>query len=122
MSKAQWIKENLRPGELYAGLILGKAGEPDYHLILLYGEAQGINWKDAHEWAAEAGGELPTRCEQALLYANLKDRFQSAWYWSSEVHASDSVYAWGQAFYDGGQGYSNVDDELRARAVRRLPI
>src|SRR5206468_7723885 len=29
------IQEMLREGESYAGLILGKDGEPDYHLVLL---------------------------------------------------------------------------------------
>lgn len=28
MSKAQWIAENLKKGEQYAGLILGKNGAP----------------------------------------------------------------------------------------------
>ena len=32
-SLEQFIKQNLRPGEIYAGLILGKNNEPDYHLF-----------------------------------------------------------------------------------------
>lgn len=36
-------RPTLNEGEHYAGLILGKDGEADYHLILLPGEANDIN-------------------------------------------------------------------------------
>ena len=116
---------DLNPGEQYAGLIVGKDGEPSYHLVLLPGEAEEITFTDANEWARRRqGGEyeasLPTRREQALLYANCKEQFQSAWYWSSEAHASDAGSAWFQYFDYGGQGYSHQFYQLRARAVRRL--
>ncbi|MBW7901233.1 MAG: DUF1566 domain-containing protein [Rhodocyclaceae bacterium] len=122
MSKAQWIKENLSPGEEYAGLILGKNGEQDYHLILLPGEAEKVTWPKASEWAGKAGGELPTRREQSLLFANLKEHFKAAWYWSCEQLASDAGFAWDQYFLNGGQGDHHESVEGRARAVRRLPI
>ena len=112
----------LRPGERYAGLILGKGGEPGYHLILLDGEAEDVSWDDAKVWATTIGGELPTRREQPLLYANLKEEFQSAWYWSGEQSESYSYDAWGQYFGNGGQDYSRKVSEFRARAVRRLPL
>jgi len=112
----------LKDGEDYAGIILGKEGEISYHLILLPGEAPSINWSDAKGWATGIGGALPDRREQALLYANLKDQFQSAAYWSSEVYASDSDYAWYQIFDDGYQVYDTTNLKLRARAVRRLEI
>ena len=118
---------DLNPGEQYAGLIVGKDGEPSYHLVLLPGEAEEITFTDANEWARRRqGGEyeasLPTRREQALLYANLKEQFQPAWYWSSEEHASDAGYAWSQYFGYGYQDYCLQLSQLRARAVRRLPI
>jgi hypothetical protein len=122
MSKAQWISENLKPGEKYAGIILGKDGAPDHHLILLPGEAESIKWEDAKKWATKAGGELPTRREQSLLHANLKEEFQPRWYWSSEQHASGSGYAWIQDFNDGYQLNYHELHEFRARAVRRLAI
>ena len=115
---------DLYPGEHYAGLIVGKDGEPSYHLVLLPGEAEKVTFAEANEWAGRQGGEyeasLPTRREQALLYANLKEQFQPAWYWSSEARASDAGYAWGQLFYDGSQDDGLQDGQLRARAVRRL--
>ena len=110
----------LNDGEEYAGIILGKDGTPDHHLILLPGEVEEVNWKDAKEFAAKAGGELPTRREQALLYANLKEQYTDNYYWSGEQHAAYSDCAWYQHFDFGGQGYSSKYIKLRARAVRRL--
>jgi hypothetical protein len=112
----------LKDGEHYAGIIVGKEGDASYHLVLLPCEAESINWSDAKSWAAGVDGELPNRREQALLYANLKDQFQGEWYWSCEKHASVSDYAWGQDFDSGNQDYLNTSLKLRARAVRRLPI
>lgn len=122
MSKAKWIKENLKAGEIYAGIILGKDGQPDQHIILLPGQANDINFAAAQKWAAEQGGELPTRREQSLLFANLKECFDERWYWSSEKHASGSACAWVQGFGGGGQHYYGVTGNYRARAVRRLVI
>jgi hypothetical protein len=116
------IEITLQPGEHYAGIIVGKEDEPSHHLILLPGEAESVTWKGSKDWAAEIGGELPTRREQSLLFANLHDQFQSAWYWSCEEHASDSACAWIQDFGSGYQGNDRKGSEFRARAVRRLPI
>jgi hypothetical protein len=115
-------RPTLNAGEVYAGILLGKDGVPDQHIILLPGDAEELDWEAAKAWAAEVGGELPTRREQHLLIANLKEEFESNWYWSSEQHASHSDYAWYQRFSNGGQGYGHKDLELRARAVRRLVI
>lgn len=112
----------LAHGEHYAGLIVGKDGEPSHHLILCAGEKEKSTWQEALDWAKNIGFELPTRREQALLYANLKDQFQEAWYWSSETRASHSDCAWLQDFYCGGQGYDTKLSHYRARAVRRLVI
>ena len=111
----------LGPGERYAGLVLDDAGAPLHHLVLLPGEADGVTWDAAKTWADLGPGELPTRQEQALLYANLKGAFQPEWYWSSEEHASDGSYAWGQGFVNGGQYSDRKSYEGRARAVRRFP-
>lgn len=110
----------LKPGERYAGLLLDEKGEPSHHLILLPGDADDINWTAAQAWAKEQGGELPTRREQSLLFANLKSEFQAAWYWSNEAYSTAS--AWCQDFDFGSQNVSIQGDELRARAVRRLSV
>lgn len=91
----------LKKGEHYAGIILGKDGACGDHVILLPDEAESVTWGQAKAWAKKTGGELPTRREQSLLYTNLKEHFQSAWYWSCEQHAASSGCAWMQYFGDG---------------------
>ena len=111
----------LQAGEIYAGLVLDAAsGGPSHHLILLPGEAVDVTWQQAKDWAASARGELPTRQEQALLYANVKREFQPRWYWSGEQY-SDSG-AWGQSFGNGNQSGGSKSYEGRARAVRTIQL
>lgn len=121
-AKYAFLAELLKAGEEYAGIILGKNGEPDYHLILMPGQATDVSWTKAKEFAAKAGGELPTRREQSLLFANLKEQFDERAYWSCEQHASYSAYAWYQFFIHGNQHNNGTDGKLRARAVRRVAI
>jgi hypothetical protein len=112
----------LMPDEHYAGIIVGKDGERSYHLMLLPGEAESVNWADAKAFAEETGGELPTPREQALLYANLKEHFKESAYWSGAQHAASPASAWSQHFDGGSQSYYHILSKLRARAVRRLKI
>ncbi|HDR9029930.1 TPA: DUF1566 domain-containing protein [Burkholderia vietnamiensis] len=118
--RVEGVTITLAPGERYAGLVLGENGDADYHLILLPGEAEEIEWAEAGEWAEEQGGTLPTRREQSLLFANLKSEFQPAWYWSNQQHESNSGWAWCQGFLDGDQYGDDKSAALRARAVRRF--
>jgi hypothetical protein len=112
----------LQAGEHYAGVILGADGAPSHHLILLPGDTDDVTWAQAKEFAEKAGGNLPTRQEQALLFANLKGQFEERYYWSSEQHASYDDCAWNQVFTNGLQYDYYKSAELRARAVRRLTI
>lgn len=121
-AKQAFLASILKPGEQYAGIILGKDGQPDHHLILLPGQATDVTFQQAQEFAAKAGGELPTRREQSLLYANLKEAFEERWYWSGELHASFSDYARFQDFRNGYQDGTSTSSKCRARAVRRVPI
>ncbi len=114
------VRQALTEGEFYAGLILGKETQPDHHLILLPGEAEEVSWSAAREWAAAAGGELPTRRELALLYANLREQFQRLWYWSCEPQEPRSQLVWGQNFTSGIQTMYGRPFRGRARAVRRM--
>ncbi|OJA66551.1 hypothetical protein BGV71_31710 [Burkholderia ubonensis] len=110
----------LAAGERIAGQILLEDGSLSHYLILLPGDAEDLDWEAAKAWAAERGGELPTRREQSLLFANLKGEFESACYWSGERHESNSGWAWYQYFDDGTQISYRQCVELRARAVRRF--
>ncbi len=121
--KELFLAEHLKPGEHYAGLILGKDGQPDYHLILMAGEpTDDLTWKAAQDWAKRIGGELPTRREQSLLFANLKEHFQHRAYWSCEPYEDGKRYAWAQYFDYGNQCDDRSNYELRACAVRRVPV
>jgi hypothetical protein len=115
MSDYKYVKSTLQDGEHYAGLILGKEGKPDHHLVLLPGEALEVSWSAAREWAREAGGELPTRRELSLLYANLREHFERVWYWSSEPQEPRAQLVWGQNLY--GRPFRG-----RAKAIRRLLV
>src|SRR5690349_4507919 len=59
-------------GERFGGPILNDDGTLSHYVILLPGDAEDLQWDEAKAWAAERGGELPTRREQSLLFANLK--------------------------------------------------
>ena len=117
------IFTQLHAGERYAGIIINSAtGKPTHHLILIPQQPETrLTWDEAIAWAASIGVELPTRQESVLLYANLKPAFESDWYWASEQRGGED-YAWCQ-YFDGGtqDGYHKLS-ELRARAIRRLPI
>lgn len=123
MSKAQFMEENLQPGEIYAGLILGKNGTPDYHLFLRpENPEKTLSWPEAMAWAKSIGYELPTRQDQSLLFANCQPEFENAWYWSSEQYSHYNDCAWLQNFYDCYQSGSHKSNMYRARAVRRVPL
>lgn len=107
-------------GEVYAGILL-QDSKPAHHLVLLPGETKA-KWNEAIAWAKKQGGELPTRKEQALLFANAAEHFQQNWYWSGEQYAGNADCAWGQDFGNGYQDYFHESGVYTARAVRRAPI
>ena len=114
-------KPPLNEGEIHIAALTDANGEL-YHLILLPGDNDDATHAAQIEWAQSIGGDLPTRVEQALLWERARDQFKKDWYWSNETHHSESGWAWYQGFGSGSQpGYGKFR-ELRARAVRRLPI
>ncbi|MDQ1922431.1 DUF1566 domain-containing protein [Massilia pseudoviolaceinigra] len=116
------VKHALPTGEHYAGLILGKDNCRDHHLVLLPDELEEVPWGLARDWALQCGGELPTRRELALLYANLREHFQRMWYWSCETQEPRAHLVWGQNFTSGIQTMYGRPFRGRARAIRRLPV
>ena len=111
----------LAEGETYVGCIGDSLGNL-HHVILLPGDNDGATHEAQLEWAKSIGGDLPTRIEQAMLWANHRDQFKEDWYWSNENHLAEPGWAWYQYFPYGGQLSYPKSSELRARAVRRLPI
>jgi len=112
----------LAEGERHVGVIVSADGVKRHHIILLPGDNSAANWKDQMAWAKNIGGDLPDRCEGALLLATMKDEFKPEAYWLNEQDASVSGYAWSQGFGDGYQFSCIKLSKLRARAVRRLVI
>jgi hypothetical protein len=111
----------LRDGEHYAGAVLDEDGELMHHLVLMAEKPVGrVTWQAAMDWAASVNGVLPTRQEQALLFANCKPHLDADWHWSSQTHETNASYAWYCYFNYGNQGLNAKSYAGCARAVRRL--
>lgn len=108
----------LAEGEVYLCGFVDSNGDVT-HTILLPGDTRAT-WHGALEWAKSIGGDLPTRAEQAVAFAKLRDQFEQAAYWSNEEDTEDPGWAWFQYFSYGSQYYHLPHYELRARAVRRF--
>lgn len=115
---------DIADGEHYAGLSRDHATGAWYHLVLLPGMPEkNLKWQEAIDWAKSVGGELPTRFDSALLYANLRDKLDlDNWHWTATPYAGDERYAWMQTFHRGNQSYGRKGDVYRAVAVRRVPV
>ena len=111
----------LAEGETYIGAIGDQQGNL-HHIILLPKDNDDANWTDQMAWAESLGADLPTRVELGLIWDRARDQLQKEWYWTNEVHHADSSYAWYQSFVNGYQFTNHKSAELRAVAVRRLPI
>jgi len=115
--------------DVFVGITLNAEGTGDIALFLNLdaGDVE-LAWQPALDWAAAisnadhpAGSyDLPTRKEQALLFANAAEHFQAEWYWSNAQ--CSAVYAWFQDFGNGGTYHGHKVNDCRVRAVRRLPI
>ena len=106
-------------GGIYAGLSIHE--NHAVALVLLPGD-EVLPWDAARAWATKQGGTLPSRIDQLVLFQNLKAQFKEAAYWSCAPYAGHASYAWYQDFTNGTQYYDRKGSQLRARAVRRLPI
>ncbi|MBR8380746.1 DUF1566 domain-containing protein [Burkholderia cenocepacia] len=113
----------LAEGEIYVGVVANTAGE-QHHVILLPGDNDDASWQAQLEWAKSIGGDLPTRVEMLFLLENHRDEFEPDAYWTCQPDTDPgySGWAWFQHFLDGYQSSHHQGTELRARAVRRLPI
>ena len=114
-------RPSLADGETYIGIIGNQHGHV-YHLIRLPGDNDDATFTDALKWAKSIGGDLPSRIEQAMLWADRRDQFRKDWYWSNEVGHVNTNYVWYQCFVLGQQDATRKADKIRAIAVRRLVI
>jgi hypothetical protein len=113
----------LKQGEHYAGPVLDADGNVLHHLVLMAELPDGdLAWDDAMAWAESVGGSLPTRQEQALLFANCKPHLQPVWHWSCQQHEENASSAWRCGFYNGYQNYYLKSYEGAARAVRLIHL
>jgi hypothetical protein len=107
-------------GSAYAGVTTDAKGKL-FALVLLADKPAGeLDWQAAKAWAAEVGGELPTRPVAALLFANAKDQFEEEWHWTSEEFSASC--AWSCYFDNGSQSRTHTTYEGCARAVRLIPL
>jgi len=113
----------LDPGEHYAGPVLDENGVVMHHLVLMAQRPTGkLAWQAATDWADSIGGNLPTRQEQALLFANCKTHVKPDWHWSSEIHEDDASFAWYCYFGNGDQDRDRKSYGGTAVAVRRIHV
>jgi len=106
-------------GGTFAGLTTRQDGT-HHAVILLPKHGTNLTWKKALEWAAKQGVELPTRPIASLLFANVKDKLQPGWHWTSEE--DDASCAWFCYFNYGYLGTYRKSYEGSAVAVRLIPL
>lgn len=114
-------------GGIFSGITTLKDGA-HVAVVLLPRNADWVTWKKAAAWAADQGGQLPTRAMAVLLYANCKSHLRPAWHWTADElqddtgDKSDVVYAWHCDFRYGYQTNRQKIAEGAAVAVRLIPI
>lgn len=109
-------------GETFVGIARGVDGADDYPVRVIAVAPEDMNWHEAKKWAESVGGSLPSRSELWLSKANVPELFGTWSYWSGEEYRGNVDCAWCQYFDYGYQGGCHKSLELRAFAVRRLPI
>jgi hypothetical protein len=118
----QTVSANLRDGEVYGGIVLGKNGERDYHLFAQTKFIESATFDEVKKYVEKVGGEGATRRDLALLRVNAPEPFGTKVFWSCEQPAAHSTFAWYQYFVNGNQDYDYKTNMLCGVAVRRLFI
>ena len=108
---------------LDGGTFAGITTQPDgthCAVVLLPDRGENLNHSQATAWAAERGGQLPTRPIAAMLFANVKPLLKPAWHWCQETEGAS--YAWYCDFDDGNQHDTLKSFEGSAVALRLIPL
>lgn len=113
-------------GGIFAGVITQKDGQ-HVAVVLLPAQGEELAWQAAMDWAAEQGGQLPTRPMAALLFANVKAQLRKRWHWTDETFVDeddeeDASCAWYCLFFNGYQGSGHRSYGGCAVAVRCIPL
>lgn len=110
----------LNAGEKYAGILLGKNGEPDCHVILMPRTRRSVTYDSAAAWATGRNGSLPSTREMALVEANCN--IKAGDYWTPD---RDDRFPDHAASYKAPAGYTRLIANSRtsdALAIRRIPL
>lgn len=105
-------------GGLFAGLTTDAGGTHCAVVLLADVPAAEMTWQQAMAWAEGLGATLPARPVAALLFMHLK--VEADWHWTGEQFSASG--AWTQSFIYGSQFNHAKGAELRARAVRLIPL
>lgn len=110
-------------GEKRAGTVVDIRSGVVYDVMVMPGELENVTWAEAKASITAAGGDLPTPVEMLLLNGLLgRVAFQDS-YWVDEKvkfdgDAEDSI----SYFSDGIFDFSDANDRMSARGVRRVCI
>lgn len=108
---------------LEGGVFAGLTTQPDgthCAVVLLPAKGTDLNWEAAKAWAAEQGGELPSRPVAALLFANAKAQLRPEWHWTADEWSASS--AWRCHFGLGLQDTNLKSYDGSAVAVRLIHV
>ena len=106
-------------GGIFAG-ITTQADGTHCAVVLLPAQGTDLGWQAAKAWAADQGGELPSRPVAALLFANVKAQLRPKWHWTADE--DDASSAWGCGFGDGYQYNDHKSYAGGAVAVRLIHL
>ncbi|WP_343618767.1 DUF1566 domain-containing protein [Ralstonia sp.] len=114
----------LAEGEIYLCGLVNATGDVTHTILLPTETEKRLSWPDAMEWAKSLNADLPTRAELVIAFEQHRSQFKEVAYWSNTPDADPKYagWAWYQTFGSGRQYDGHQNDELRARAVRRLTI
>ena len=114
----------MKPGETYAGYILGENGQADYHLFLLPDKPARfrLSLQDAQSWADSVGGAIPSQAELRFLFCMVYSAFLgNELHWSETVSEEHPNLAWCSSVNSEGL-WAPADRTFFARAVRRVYV
>jgi hypothetical protein len=121
---ADWPEQ----GGIFLGMVACPYGQHDYLLILEPEAQEKLDHPAALEWARGLrlhgfnDWGLPNLNDGPVAYGNGRAHIEPAWHWLSDHHAAYVEFAWRLNFNSGKQNFHLKNDEIMARAIRRVLI